>query len=382
MTDKLDEFLRDSRKMVGQMATDVPQGVALADWVSIRRFCAALGDSNPLYKDPAAGVATKYNSMIAPPTFVAAIRTPTSGAAYVHQNYEVSTPILTRVAMEWVDIIRVGDRLNSELEITGVDEGERYNGNRTSEVVSQATYWNSYGGVIGTSTGVSKVISGKPGGDMLLDRQTYRYSDDEIAEIENGIEAEPSPRGSLLLYWDEVSLGDNLPNLVKGPVTINDQMAWTVAEGKPLKLGALVYSDLKSMPGRVRTNPTTNWPYWDAEQEFDDILSCKDFGFNSPPTRGIHRACLAGQVVTHWMGDDAFLRRLDLDLPNHYLYGDTMWVTGEVTEKYKERVAGRLYHAVELRIQGTNQLHETIVRGMATVYLANPGHPVELPIPH
>ena len=179
-----------------------------------------------------------------------------------------------------------------------------------------------------------------------------------------------------------MNLESQLPILVKGPVTINDQMAWTVAEGRPLKLGPLVYADLKSMPGRIRTNPVTNWPYWDADQEFDDILTCKDLGFNSPPTRGIHRACLAGQLVTSWMGDDAFLRRLDLDLPNHYLYGDTMWLTGEATDKYKERIGGEQYYAVEIRIQGTNQLGETIVRGTATAYLPNPGHTVDLPLPH
>ena len=87
-------------------------------------------------------------------------------------------------------------------------------------------------------------------------------------------------------------------------------------------------------------------------------------------------------MVTSWMGDDAFLRRLDLDLPNHYLYGDTMWLTGEATDKYKERIGGEQYYAVEIRIQGTNQLGETIVRGTATAYLPNPGHTVDLPLPH
>ena len=70
MVDRLDQFLQDSQKLVGLEAIDVPQGAEVADWLTIRRFCAALGDTNPLYKDPTSGVSTKYNSMIAPPTFV------------------------------------------------------------------------------------------------------------------------------------------------------------------------------------------------------------------------------------------------------------------------------------------------------------------------
>ena len=81
MTDSIAEFLEDSQRFIGDESTDAPQGAEVADWLTIRRFCAALGDPNLLYKDPASGVSTKYNSMIAPPTFVAAIRTPTAGAA-------------------------------------------------------------------------------------------------------------------------------------------------------------------------------------------------------------------------------------------------------------------------------------------------------------
>ena len=380
MADRIDEFLRDSQAFVGKEATDVPQGAEIADWLSIRRFCAALGDTNPLYKDPASGVSTKYHSMIAPPSFVAAIRTPTAGAAYVTKDYD-ATSLLIGGSMEWVDIIRVGDRLASELIVASVDEAS-WDSRRTANVVSQVTYRNSYGGLIGTATGTAGIIPFSRGEDMISDRNIYVYSDEEIARIERDIEAEPPPRGKLLRYWHEAEAGEQLPQLVKGPLSLSDMMAWTVAEQKPLALGSPVYFDLKAMPGRVRTNPTTNWPHWDADQEFEDILSCRDAGFMSPPSRGMQRMCLAGQIVTHWMGDDGFLRSLDVDLPNHFLYGDTMWLKGEVADTYEEEVGDEVYFAVRTRIQGTNQLGETVLQGSATAYLPEPGHPVKLPISH
>lgn len=381
MASSLEQFILDSQALVGRDAGDVSQGVAVADWLSIRRFCAALGDINPLYKDPSSGVATKYHSMIAPPTFIAAVRTPTSGAAYNQKQYALSLPNLTRFSARWVDVMRVGDRLASDLKVVSASEGPRSNGKPAAQVASQATYRNSYGGLIAQATGVTTLTPFAAGQEMLLDRPIYRYSAEEITRIERGIDSEVPPRGKRPRYWNEVSEGEKLPGLVKGPVTLNDQMAWTVAEGKPVKMGALVYADLKAMPGRVRTNPTTSWPFWDADQEYDDILSSKDMGLNGPPTRPMHRACLAAQVVTDWMSDDGFLRSLDVELPSYFIYGDTLWLTGEVTDKYKERIGAATYYAVDVRLRGVNQLGETIVRGTAAVYLPNPGSPVEIPIP-
>ena len=381
MTDRIEQFLEDSQAFVGQEAADVPQGTDLADWLSIRRLCAALGDPNPLYKDPAAGVGTKYHSMIAPPTFVAAIRTPTAAAAYQTKDYGV-TRITRRASMEWVDVIRVGDRLTSSLEVTGASSAQPMSGRPTANVDCRAVYRNSYGGLIGSASGTTALVPFRTGEAMICDREIYVYADDEIAHIQQGIEGEPPPRGRLLRYWQDAQEGEELPQLVKGPLSLSDMMAWTVAEQKTMPLGSPVYKDLKRMPGRVRTNPSTNWPYWDADQEYEDILSCRDAGFVAPFSRGMHVVCLAGQVVTSWMGDDAFLRSLDVELPNHFLYGDTMWLRGRVSDKYKERVGGKTYFAVEVRISGVNQLGETVATGSAVAYLPSPGHTVTLPIPH
>ncbi len=381
MIDRIEQFLKDSQACVGKRAEDVPQGADLADWLTIRRFCAALGDPNPLYKDPASGVGTKYHSMIAPPTFVAAIRTPTAAAAYQTKDYGV-TRITRRASMELVDVIRVGDRLKSGLQVTGVSVGKAMNGKATADVDCRAVYHNSYGGLIGTSTGTTALVPFQTGEGMICDREIYVYSDEEIDNIREGIEGEPPPRGRLLRYWEDAAIGEELPQLVKGPLSLSDMMAWTVAEQKTMPLGSPVYSELKRMPGRVRTNPSTNWPYWDADQEYEDILSCRDAGFVAPFSRGMHVVCVAGQVVTSWMGDDAFMRSLDVELPNHFLYGDTMWLKGTVSDKYKERVGGQTYFAVEVRINGVNQLGETVVIGKAVAYLPSPGHHVSLPIPH
>ncbi len=381
MNERIAEFIEYSKEYVGYGASDVPEGAPLADWLTIRRFCAALGDANPLYKDPAGGVSTKYHSMIAPPTFIAAIRTPTAAGAYEFRDFGV-TKMTRRVSMEWVDVIRVGDRLRSSLDTEGVGPGPNRWGRPTAEVDCSAAYFNSYGGLIATAEATTALVPYRQGEEMICDREIYAYSDDEIARIERGIEDEAPPRGRLLRYQGDVSLGERLPTLVKGPLNLSDMMAWTVAEQKTMPLGKPVYEDLKRMPGRKRVNPSTNWPFWDADQEYEDILSCRDAGFSAPFSRGMHVVCLAGQVVTHWMGDDGFLRSLDVELFNPFLYGDTLWLTGEVSDKFRERVGGETYFAVKVRVNGVNQLGETVAAGDAVAYLPAPGRPPRLPIPH
>ena len=381
MTDKLKAFIQDSLPYIGKSASDVAQGTQVADWLTIRRFCASIGDMNPLYKDLTSSASSVYHTLIAPPTFVASIRTATSGAAYDQKDYQL-TKVQTQSIMEWVDVIRLGDRLTSDLIVTAVRDGTPINGKPTAEVESLATYYNSYGGMIGTAMGVSNFIPITPGSDLITDRDTYRYSDQEISEIEKAILSESPPRGRSLLYWNDVVIGDPLPNYVKGPLNLQDMMAWVVAEQKPLSLGAPVFFDLAKTPGRIRTNPTTNWPFWDSDQEYEDILSVNNMGFVTPVSRGLHRACTAGQVITDWMGDDGFVRNMDISLPNHFLYGDTMWLTGKVVDKYEEHIGDHSYHAVRVEVNGTNQLKETILTCSSVIYLPNPGRPVSLPIPH
>ncbi|CAM5645398.1 Acyl dehydratase OS=Streptomyces fumanus OX=67302 GN=GCM10018772_38500 PE=4 SV=1 [Streptomyces fumanus] len=90
---------------------------------------------------------------------------------------------------------------------------------------------------------------------------------------------------------------------------------------------------------------------------------------------------LAGQYVTHWMGDDAFLRRLDVDILRPLLYGDALRLSGTVVDRYTVTdEAAHRYHAVTLRVTGDNQLGETVLSATSTVFLPDRGKPVALPV--
>ena len=92
------------------------------------------------------------------------------------------------------------------------------------------------------------------------------------------------------------------------------------------------------------------------------------------------RVALAIQAITHWMSDDGFLRRIAVQLPQPFIYGDVMRLTGSVTDKYTQRSGDQTYHAVDVTLRGTNQRGESVLDAQAVVYLPERGMPVSLPV--
>ena len=381
MANGLSEFVNDSQAMIGQSAPDVPQGVKSAVWSSIQNLCSAIGDINPLYNDAAKGVGTVYNTLIAPPSFIFSIRTPDSGAAYERKAYGLRR-FSTKASAQWNDVIRLGQPLVSDLKVTAVRDGGKLSGRDAAEVDSTATYSSVYGGTLASASGTVSLAPYEPGEALIEDRDIHVYSDEEIKKLEDDLDAMQPHRGQVPLYWSEVSEGDMLPSLVKGPVSYNEISAWRLAEAKPSTalIGVTAHDYLVDRPGRITTNPSTLWPYFDVEQAYGDILAVKSLGFKLPVTRSLMRFALASQVLTNWMGDLGFLRSMSLDLPNHFFYEDTLWLDGQVTKKFKENVGTEEYNAVEVKISGRNQLGDTLVDGNAVVYLPERGFLVGLPI--
>jgi hypothetical protein len=84
-------------------------------------------------------------------------------------------------------------------------------------------------------------------------------------------------------------------------------------------------------------------------------------------------------LCTDWMGDDAWLWKLDCEFRLFNYVGDTQWVHGTVTRKY--HVDGDR-PAVDLDIACTNQRGQVTTPGRATILLPSRERgPVRLPDP-
>ena len=70
-------------------------------------------------------------------------------------------------------------------------------------------------------------------------------------------------------------------------------------------------------------------------------------------------------MLTNWMGDDGFVRKLSVSLRRPNIFGDVSWCRGRVVDKRVEEGV----HLVDLELAVVNQLDETTATGTAVVAL-------------
>jgi hypothetical protein len=192
------------------------------------------------------------------------------------------------------------------------------------------------------------------------------------------LDAEQPARGVVPRFWSDVAVGDTTPPLLKGPLTLSDLELWVFADGRPVRAGNLHLARPAGLRGAGAAHPVTGWPAWDRAETSLDSAATAPAGPGAP---GGLLFTLAGQHVTHWMGDDAFLRQLSVRIARPFRYGDALRLTGTVADRYTVTdEAGTRYHAVALQVMGRNQLGEPVVEAHAVVFLPDRGKPVRLPV--
>jgi acyl dehydratase len=87
-------------------------------------------------------------------------------------------------------------------------------------------------------------------------------------------------------------------------------------------------------------------------------------------------------LVTDWMGDDAWLWKLDCQHRRFNFIGDTTWLSGEVVDKVQTEGPGGIRSEVHLAIRCTNQRGVVTSPGTAVVLVPSREHgQIELPKP-
>lgn len=371
--DDLERLIRGSRRLVGCLAPDVEPGVDTVDWLSVMRFAEVSSDDNPLYTDIRYGAASPHLTMLAPPAFVLAIRSPCSTGALDMIPHR----LVARVAamqVTWNDTIRLGERVDGRVRVAGVTRESAKLSSERVRVRTNAEYTRCGDRF---AQGLAEVEIA--GSDEQPARSIHRYGPVEIDRMRRELDEEACPRGTVPRFFGDVAIGDVLPAVLRGPLTISDLEAWVIAEGRPVRAGNLQRRWLAGRDGRRAAHPLTGWPSWDRHEVALDSAVTDPAGPEAPAEMLF---ALAAQLVTTWMGDDGFLRSLTLRPCAPFRYGDALRLSGSVVDRY--RLTGdskATYHAAALRITGTNQLSEEVLAADAVALLTEPGRPIRLPLP-
>jgi acyl dehydratase len=205
------------------------------------------------------------------------------------------------------------------------------------------------------------------------------YTPEQLAEIDGQYAAE-GPRGAEPRWWEDVAEGDTVGPLVKGPLTVTDMVCWHVGMGmglygvRPLRLGWKTRQRIPRfyVPNELNVPDVQQRVHWDPEQ-------ARRTGNPSTYDYGRMRETWLIHLCTDWMGDDAWLWKLDCEFRLFNYVGDTQWVRGTVVRKHLA-VGDR--PAVDLELQAVNQRGAVTTPGSATILLPSREHgPVRLPDP-
>jgi len=339
-------------------------GNELACKETIKRFVDGVGDINPLWQDEAYAAETCYGTIVAPPSWLYSVIGPgvQHGLPGVHSfhagdDWEFYKPVL------------LGDRIKGEAVARGYEEIEgssfarriikqlqdRLYYNQREELVAKALRWN-----LRVERGEARE-KGRYSGIRL----PHPWSEAELEEIEKQIAAE-EVCGSRVRYWEDVGIGDELPPVIKGPIGITDEIAWTAgcAPGW-LKANEAAFRIYQRHPSWGFRDPDTHamepiaavhWNRWAA----------KSAGLPAPYDFGAQRQSWVMQLLTNWMGDEGWLKKCYCEYRSFVFLSDVVWLKGKVTGK---QVDENGEHCVMIEISGINQRQENTIPGKAVVIL-------------
>jgi len=358
---QIEEFIAKTRAMNGREVREREPWNTEASPDAIRHFAHGIDDDNPLWLDPAYAAKTRHGGLLAPPAFLVSVLYPILHGAPMAAPL---SSLIGGVEFEWRRPIRAGERLRAASVQKDSYEKTNKAGRRLIFIISGCTYWDQDDEVVATATG-TMIRTPLEGGELLYDRPIKRYSGEEMKKIEAAWRAEQRT-GAKTLHFEDVQAGQALPPIVRGPLTIGDMVCWNAALGPSYKAGRRGYLDLEKAPHNAVLNTAIGLKVKNSQQHEDFHLAAGR-GMPGPFDNGVMRFAWASPLVTNWMGDEGFLKRLYVQVRRPMIYGDAIWYAGRVTAK--DGAAG----TVAVEIAGANQEGELATSGQAVVELPRRG---------
>lgn len=362
-----DSSVAELRTEIGKEIVGRPGFIREATEDSIRHFADGIGDQNPLWLDPEYCQKTRFKQLLAPPTIVLAFNRVAWGARGLKGIHSM----FAGGRFEWRRRIRLGDRLDSVVILKDLIEKRSTFASTAIKQIRQATFTDQRGDVVA----VAEPYSFRIERDTAKDRGKYsylkpaHYTREEYDRIVDETLLE-TPRGGTPLYWEDVRVGEPLPDIVRGPLTVTDIIVYLMGQGGQwLRAHGDAAQWYKRHPegGIVNQTGALEPPeivHWDHD-------FARRVGVPDAYDYGPQRIGWLGTLLTNWCGDDGFLRLLDVEIRRFNLVGDTVWCRGAVVAKEVDLS----HHVVVCEVTAVDQRGESIASGRAVVELPSRAAP-------
>jgi acyl dehydratase len=358
---------------------------------AFRHVARSYGDDNPLWSDPGYAAGTRWKGSIAPPPLV-------GGDSLIGEDALIEAELARQAELkgdplrgvhafyaaserEWWAPLTADQRIFRRTALVGVvDRPSEFGGRGIQEWTAQAFQTGA-----GTLLGAQYRMMYRTDREKARERKKYddvsvqTWDDQAIKDIDAQY-AQERPRGAQPRLWEDVTVGDPVSSLVKGPLTVTDMICWHVGMGMgmydvaPLRLA---HRNRQRIP-RFYHRDELGIPDAMQRVHWDPAFARKS---GNPTTfdYGRMRETWLIHACTDWMGDDAWLWRLRVEFRKFNYVGDVQWVEGEVARRY---LAEGQRPAVDLDLRTRNQRGEVTSPASATVLLPSREYgPVVLPEP-
>lgn len=357
-----DEAVAELRERIGRIwKPRLPYFNISATADTIRHFCNGIGDANPLHTDPEYAQGTQYGRLAAPPCFLYSVYWAAQGrgmpgihAWHSGDEWEFYLPVLEGDTLSYTNELKDVKIKKSEMAgTTAIQYHDIRYYNQSGELVAKALDWCVRAG---------RSSSGKKG--KYRDIKPATYTKEDMQRIYADYDREEI-RGSTPRYWEDVSVGDELTPVVKGPLSLRDIYAWLIGAGSPfLKAHGAALAFLKRHPGVDMIDSKTGIADVPELVHMEETRA-QTIGIPGAYDYGCQRISWMGNLITNWMGDDGFLRKLRAELRRFNVVGDTTWLKGKVSHKYMQEDK----HLVDIECWAENHREEVTMPGTATVEL-------------
>jgi len=358
-----DEALSDLRKTIGREVRRGQPFIEELNADAIRHYAFGIGDQNPLWVDRAYAESKPYGHL-APPTILFAmdkiLSGYVSGLSGVHAMFAGTT-------FHWNRRLKAGDRLIGRARLKDLVERPSRFAGRSVQQIYEVTFTDQDGDVAAVAESycfrTERDTARELGKYVSDESQSTEWSAEQLAEIGHAFHRqERARRGARPRYVEDVSVGDPLPPLVKGPYTATTAVSYLLGWGGLYVRGHGHAFDLyEEHPGLAIPNEM-GVPEPPERVHWDPVLA-RRVGVPGAYDYGPERVSWMGHVVTDWMGDDGFLAQLDVQVRRHNLIGDLVTMEGTVISVTPED------GTVDVRLNAHDHRGEESARGTARVVL-------------
>jgi acyl dehydratase len=366
-----EKALDDLRSRIGVPITDTIEPwnyEATRD--GIRHYAHGIGDDNPLWCDPAYAEKTSFGTIVALPSFLFTTSRIISG--YVG-GLAGTHAMWAGADWTWHKPVLRNDTISTEAHLKDLIEHQTRFAGRSFQQVYHVNFFNQHGDLVAeadswcfrTDRDHAREVGTKY--TEARERGEKVYSEEELQKLYDLYRNE-EVRGATPRYWEDVTVGDKLPTMLKGPMTVTGFIGYAQGwGGLYIRTNKLAFQMFDKHPGlgiknRFGIPDCPERVHWD--QDFALMV-----GAPGAYDYGPERCSWLTHYATNWMGDAGFLRKAKSQIRRHNPEGDVVLIDGTVTAKSVEN--GQ--HLVEITQKARTYNDETSATGVAVVQLPSRG---------